>query len=206
MAARARHRERARPAPRVSGASRASGGVQSAHGAVDVRPRARAGRRDPVNAQGHLRRVGIGLLSFWALYFAIVALSNLTDLLRSVTLLPAGWHWASGNLAFMASGTAKFGVPYWINPILLSGVIAWQGLAAGLFWRAARAGGATLGPPFAVGIALWAVFVLLDELLLIFETGAEATHLRLLIAQLLSLVFLRLERLLEGPMAPRSPA
>jgi hypothetical protein len=31
-----------------------------------------------------------GLLGFWALYFAIVALSNLTDLLGSLHLLPAG--------------------------------------------------------------------------------------------------------------------
>lgn len=147
----------------------------------------------------------MGLLGFWALYFAIVALSNLTDLLRGVNGLPAGWHWVSGNLAFMTSATTKFGVPYWVNPILLAGVIAWQALAALLFWRSAGSGGAALGAPFTVGLGLWAVFILLDELLLIFETGAEATHLRLLIAQLLTLVFLRLEKLLEGA-APRSPA
>jgi hypothetical protein len=149
-----------------------------------------------------LRCLGIGLLTFWALYFGVVALSNLTDLLRSAGLLPAGWHWISGNLAFMASATGKFGVPAWVNPILLAGVISWQGLAAVLFWRAARLGGREgLGPPFAVGVALWAVFVLLDELLLIFETGAEATHLRLLIAQLLTLVLLRLESLRGGSAA-----
>jgi hypothetical protein len=190
---------------RVSGASRGTVSVQSAHGAVDVRPRNRAGPSHPVNARGPLHRLGMGLLGFWALYFAIVALSNLTDLLRSVNVLPAGWHWVSENLAFMTSATSKFGVPYWVNPILLAGVIAWQGLAAMLFWRSARSGGAALGPPFTVGVALWAVFILLDELLLIFETGAEATHLRLLIAQLLTLVFLRLEKLLEGA-ASRSPA
>src|SRR5262249_53007320 len=151
-------------------------------------------------AQPVTRRLGIGLLAFWALYFAIVALSNLTDLLRGVHLLPANWHWVSGNLAFMASATGTFGVPAWVNPILLAGVIAWQALAAVLFWRAARADGkVSLGPSFAVGVSLWAVFILLDEALLIFETGAEATHLRLLIAQLLTLVFLRSGGLLEGP-------
>jgi hypothetical protein len=104
----------------------------------------------------------------------------------------------------MATGTSKFGVPAWANQILLAGVIAWEGVAAVLFWRAARRGDPrALGPPFAVGIGLWAVFVLLDELLLIFETGAEATHLRLLIAQLLTLVVLRSGRLLEDPMTPR---
>ena len=154
-----------------------------------------------------LPRLRIGLLAFWALYFAIVALSNLTDLLRGVGVLAADWHWISGNLAFMASATSKFGVPAWVNPLLLAGVIAWQGLAAVLFWRAARDGRReSLGPPFVVSIALWAVFVLLDELLLIFETGAEATHLRLLIAQLVTLVFIRLDRALEWSTPPRGSA
>jgi hypothetical protein len=40
-----------------------------------------------------LRRPGIGLFGFWALYFAIVALSNPADLLRGVHLLPADWRW-----------------------------------------------------------------------------------------------------------------
>jgi len=146
------------------------------------------------------RRLDVGLLGFWALYFGIVALSNLADLLRSARLLPADWRWISGNLAFMASATGKFGVPAWVNPVLLAGVIAWQGLAAVLFWRAARDGGrASLGPPFFVGVSLWAVFILLDELLLIFETGAEATHLRLMIAQLLTLLLLRSESHRERP-------
>jgi hypothetical protein len=150
-----------------------------------------------------LRRLGPALLGFWALYFGIVALSNLADLLRSVHLLPADWRWVSGNLAFMASSTAKFGVPAWVNPVLLAGVIAWQGLAASLFWRAAREpGGTWLGPAFVVSASLWAAFILLDEILLIFETGAEATHLRLLIAQILTLVLLRSGRLLEGPPSP----
>ena len=58
-----------------------------------------------------LRLLGPGLLGFWALYFGIVALSNLTDLLRSLHLLPAGWRWVSGNLAFIAASTGKFGCP-----------------------------------------------------------------------------------------------
>jgi hypothetical protein len=141
---------------------------------------------------GSLRLLGPGLLGFWAIYFVIVALSNLTDLLGSFHLLPAGWRWVSGNLAFIATSTGKFGVPGWLNPVLLGGVIAWEMLAAVLFWRAAREpSGRWLGPAFCVGIGLWATFILLDEVLLIFETGAEATHLRLLIAQLLTLVLVR---------------
>jgi hypothetical protein len=147
---------------------------------------------EPVIGRLELRLVGPGLLGFWALYFAIVALSNLADLLRSLDVLPAGWSWVSGNLAFVGASTGKFGVPAWLNPTLLAGVVAWQLLAAVLLWRAAREpDGRWLGPAFVMSIGLWAVFILLDEVLLIFETGAEATHLRLLIAQLLTLVLLR---------------
>jgi hypothetical protein len=133
-----------------------------------------------------------GLLSFWALYFAIVALSNLTDLLAAGHLLPAGWRWVSGNLAFIAASTAKTGIPLWLNATLLGGVVLWQMLAAVLFWRAAREpGDRWLGLAFVVSLALWATFILLDEALLIFETGAEATHLRLLIAEIATLLLVR---------------
>ena len=153
--------------------------------------------------KGSLRLLGPGLLGFWALYFSIVALSNLTDLLGSVHLLPAGWRWVSGNLAFIAASTGKFGVPPWLNPVLLAGVVAWEALAAVLFWRAAREpGGRWLGPAFVAGLGLWATFILLDEVLLIFETGAEATHLRLLIAQLLTLILVRPGGSLADPARP----
>jgi hypothetical protein len=131
------------------------------------------------------------LLGFWCFYFAIVGLSNLTDLLRAVHLLPADWSWVAGNLAFIATSTAKIGMPPALSPVLLAGVIAWQSVASVLFWRALRRDdAAALGPPFVVSIALWAAFILLDEILLIFETGAEATHLRLFIAELVSLCVL----------------
>jgi hypothetical protein len=140
-----------------------------------------------------LRLLAPGLLGFWALYFAIVALSNLTDLLRELQVLPASWRWVSGNLAFIAASTGRFAVPAWVNPILLAGVIAWEALAALLFWRAAwHPIGRRLGPAFAVSLSLWGAFILLDEILLIFETGAEATHFRLLIATLLTLLVVRL--------------
>jgi len=139
-----------------------------------------------------LRLLAPALLGFWCLYFAIVTLSNLTDLLRSLHVLPADWAWISGNLAFIAPSTAKIGVPAGLSPVLLAGVIVWQSLASFLFWRALRRGDReSMGPAFMVSLSLWATFILLDEILLIFETGAEATHLRLFIAELVSLCLLR---------------
>ena len=146
----------------------------------------------PGAARLDLRLLAPVLLGFWCLYFAIVTLSNLTDLLRSLHVLPADWAWISGNLAFITTSTAKIGVPAGLSPVLLAGVIVWQSLASLLFWRALRRGDrASMGPAFVVSLSLWATFILLDEILLIFETGAEATHLRLFIAELVSLCVLQ---------------
>jgi hypothetical protein len=154
-----------------------------------------------VSRRLELRALGNGLLGFWALYFAIVALSNLADLCQSLHLLPAGWRWVSGNLAFIKASTGK--LPAWTSQPLLAGVIAWEALAAVLFWRAARDPiGRWLGPAFVVSLSLWATFILLDEMLLIFETGVEATHFRLMTAELLTLVLLRPGGLLRGTEDP----
>ena len=147
------------------------------------------------------------LLGFWGLYFAIVTLSNLTNLLRALHVLPADWAWISGNLAFIATSTAKIGVPAGLSPVLLAGVIVWQSLASLLFWRALRRGDrASMGPAFVVSLSLWATFILLDEILLIFETGAEATHLRLFIAELVSLCVLQAGGIRPDPKEGPPPA
>jgi hypothetical protein len=52
-----------------------------------------------------------------------------------------------------------------------------------------------------VSVALWTTFVVLDEVLLIFETGVEATHGRLLIAELVTLSVL-LAILRPGGLGP----
>jgi hypothetical protein len=176
----------------AGGATAAGSGARPAYNLGGEQDHGRDAAAEPVIGRLELRLVGPGLLGFWALYFAIVALSNLADLLRGLHVLPAGWSWVSGNLAFIGASTGKFGLPAWLNPILLAGVVAWQILAAVLLCRAAREpDGGWLGPAFVVSLGHWAVFILLDEVLLIFETGVEATHLRLLMAQLLTLVLVR---------------
>jgi hypothetical protein len=155
-----------------------------------------------------LRDLGLlrpGLAAFWAVYFGLVAGSNLTDLLGGIHLLPAGWGWRSGNLAFIAQSTGRLGVPGPLNLLLLAGVVAWQAAAMVLFARAAvRPDAGRLAPALLVSLALWATFILLDELLLIFETGAEATHLRLFGAELLTVLVLG--QLGGWPAARREPA
>src|SRR5262249_48884310 len=100
-------------------------------------PRRRLAR--PAALMGLAERARVGgeplvraLLLFWALYFTVVTLSNLTDLLRVGCVLPAGFTWVPGNHAYIASSIARAGVP--------AGVIAWTTRAALLFWRALPSG------------------------------------------------------------------
>jgi hypothetical protein len=74
----------------------------------------------PGTARVNLRLLAPVLLGSYCLDFAIVTLSNLTDLLRSLHVLPADWPWISENLAFIATSTAKTGAPAGLSPLLLA--------------------------------------------------------------------------------------
>jgi hypothetical protein len=136
-----------------------------------------------VMRHGRLARL---LLLFWSLWFAIVSLSNLADLAVGVGLLSPETWWKSGNLAMIASAVAPLGLQT-AAPLLLVGVILWEAVASALFLRAfALDRGAPTA--FLFGVGLFLVFVLLDEALLLFESGVEGTHVRVVIAQLVSLL------------------
>ena len=138
-----------------------------------------------------------GLLLFWAAWLSIVVLTNTFDALRALDVLDTGWRFASGNWAFLVETTRVYDTPNWLQAILYAGVIAWEGLGALLLWRAFSA---SLGnglvdrrptdTAFVVNLALWAAFVLVDEVFLAYDV--EATHLRLFIAQLVTLVAIHL--------------
>lgn len=134
-----------------------------------------------------------GLLVFWALWHSIVALTNVFDALKGLGVLDPGWGFASGNWDFMRSVTAVYATPHALVALLFAGVIAWEALAAVLFWRAFGGGMGTarnnrpaVTGAFVVSIALMAVFILVDEIFLAYDV--ESTHLRLFIAELVSLL------------------
>jgi hypothetical protein len=83
------------------------------------------------------------------------------------------------------------GTPTALVVVLFLGVIAWETLAALLFWRAlvARTRRAIYAA-FTASLALWATFALADEIFVAYALGA--VHLRLFGVQLLSLLALRL--------------
>jgi hypothetical protein len=136
------------------------------------------------------RTLKSGILLFWAAWFTIVLLTNVGDALKAGRVLPAGWTFSSGNWELMLKVTAVHATPVALVGIMFLGVIAWEALAGLLFWRAWIAGGRGGITAFVVGLALWAAFVLADEIFLAYTV--EAAHLRLFGLQLLSVLALRL--------------
>lgn len=138
-----------------------------------------------------------GLVFFWAIWFTVVFATNLFDLLKQFAVLPENWAFASGNYDFMLATTARYTLPDALVLLLFVGVVVWEGLAALLLWRAwlvVRSAGDAALPvvttAFAVCLALWAAFMLADELLLAFDV--EATHMRIFTAQTATLLALHL--------------
>jgi hypothetical protein len=137
-----------------------------------------------------------GLVLFWALWLTIVTVTNLTDALKQLGLLPDEWKFASYNYALVVETVGAFGVPASIAAALFGGVILWQAVAAGLLWRAfsvLRLGGdghaAEVTQAFVVNLALWSAFLIATELTVNYVTAG--THKGTLLAQLATLLVLR---------------
>ncbi len=130
-----------------------------------------------------------GLLLFWVLWLTVVCTTNGLDGLKAVGLLGAGWKITSGNYALIVQTTAIVSAAAWMNALLFLGVILWEGTAAVLFWRAWQSFRGRLSrnlrpmhTAFAVGLALWTAFVIVDEVLIAY--AIDAVHMRIFIAQL----------------------
>ncbi|MGO9752238.1 MAG: hypothetical protein ACLP22_12170, partial [Solirubrobacteraceae bacterium] len=75
------------------------------------------------------------LLVFWAIYFSLVALTNLVNLLGSIGAI----HWAfldSGNFGYMLSIVKIYHVGQTPTKLLLTGAVVLEVVAAFLFSRA----------------------------------------------------------------------
>ncbi len=138
-----------------------------------------------------------GALLFWALWFSIALSTNITDGLKAFEVLPDTWGFASGNYLFMQTVTSIYSFPEWLVAVLFLGVLLWEGLAMWLFWRAFKDFKGIKGPgldhaytAFAVSLALWASFMLADEILIAYEV--EQVHRTLFGLELITLLALRL--------------
>jgi hypothetical protein len=132
------------------------------------------------------------LLAFWATWLSVVFLTNLADAGKALGLLPESWAFASGNFLAIGEATARYETPVWLNGVMFAGVIAWEGTAAALFWRAwgefrgRSSGRRWLIPAFTTSLMLWSAFLLADEVFITY--AAAGTHLRLFVAQLVTLI------------------
>jgi hypothetical protein len=148
----------------------------------------------------HVRLLKRFLLFFWAVWLSVVVLTNLADAGKSLGLLDESWVFASGNLKLIKETTARYGTPDWLNAVFFTGVILWEGVAALLFWRAGWTFRGRASERKAVYLAfmtsllLWGAFLLVDEVFIAYAVAG--THLRLFIAQLVTL--LGIELLPEG--------
>ncbi|HEX4589968.1 MAG TPA: hypothetical protein VH120_08575 [Gemmataceae bacterium] len=136
------------------------------------------------------------LLVAWAVWLSVVLLTNLADAVKGLGWLGESWAFASGNLQFIRETTARYGTPDVVNGVLFGGVVVWEGVAAVLFWRAALAfrgrgvGRTAMYQAFAVQLLLWFGFLVADEVFIAYPL--EATHLRIFVAQLVTLVAIEL--------------
>jgi hypothetical protein len=143
------------------------------------------------------RALKVLLLFVWAAWLTVVFTTNVLDGLKALGLLSEGWAFASGNYRFLSATTARYGTSTWLNAVLFSGVIAWDAIAAALFWRAtllfpkqATKGSGSVRLAFTVSLALWGAFLLADEIFIAYEV--EAKHLLLFTAQLATLLVIEL--------------
>ena len=137
-----------------------------------------------------------GLVLFWAIWLTLVAVTNAFDTMKRLGALPADFTLASYNFDLVQKAVGVHGVPTIVAALLFAGVIGWELLASGLFWRAWLA--MQRGKPgtadevtqaFAVSLALWAAFLIATEATVSYATAG--THKSTLIAQLASLLVIR---------------
>jgi hypothetical protein len=138
------------------------------------------------------------ILLFWALWISAVVLLNIGDLLKVIGLLPSDWRFASGNYHAIVDATNRYALPRRLDLVLFAGIIVWETLSAGLFWRAFRiwrrrlpqAGRAVYLAVLSL-FALFATFILADELFHDYRIeGDHRSITLLLLASLLVLVLL----------------
>jgi hypothetical protein len=134
-----------------------------------------------------------GLLLFWSLWFSIVFAITVFDALQALGVVDRSWKFGSGILALISADTAMYGVPAGIHGAWRLGVIVCEGLVAAVFWRAlhkfrglGNADRHALAAAFGLALSLFAAFLVADRFFV--NHLYEATHLRILVAQLVSLL------------------
>ena len=121
-----------------------------------------------------------GILFLWAMWMTLVVLLNVLDAFKVAKALPDTWKFASGNHWYISEVTKIYSTPAWANTVLLWGAILWEALCATLLWVAlASFNGssyALANAAFVVGLALWGMFILLDEVFLAWSVAIGTSN------------------------------
>jgi hypothetical protein len=136
-----------------------------------------------------------GLVLFWSLWWSVIVVTNLMEALRALGVLAEDWKFASGNYSLISQTTAIYDLPAWVNGLLFVCVILWQMICCVLFWRTFRnlrekptLASSDVIEAFVVSLALWAALIIADEIFISYEM--EGIHLRILLAQMVTLLLL----------------
>jgi hypothetical protein len=138
-----------------------------------------------------------GLLWFWAAWLSVVTTTNLLDAFRTLDLVPASFAFVSGNWGWINQVMDPLEVPRPVQAFLFGSVIAWEGIAAVLFWWAAAT---YRDRPLAqesltvcacgVNLGLWGAFQVLDEVFMAYQP--EGVHRAIFLNQLATILLLHL--------------
>ena len=144
------------------------------------------------NALSVIKRL---LLLFWAAWLSVVVTTNVLDGLQALGVIPDTFPFVSGNWRWINQVMDPVGAPRGLQAAAFAGAVAWEALAALLFWRAVAT---YRGRPLAqepaavyacgVNLALWAAFQVLDEVVLAYQP--EAVHRVVFLSQLVTLLLL----------------
>ena len=136
-------------------------------------------------------------LLFWAAWLSVVATTNVLNGLQALGSLPESFKFVSGNWQWINQVMDPLGVPRGLQAALFAGAIAWETLAAMLFWWAVAT---YRGRPLAqekaavyacgVNLALWAAFQVLDEVFMAYQP--EGVHRLIFVSQIATLLLLHL--------------
>lgn len=135
------------------------------------------------------------VLLFWAAWLSVVVATNVLNVLQALGVLPASFKFVSGNWPWINHTMDPLGVPRALQASLFAGVIAWEAVAAALFWWATatyrdRPLGQEKAALYACGVnlALWAAFQVLDEVFIAYQP--EAVHRVIFVSQIATLLLL----------------
>lgn len=139
----------------------------------------------------------LGTLCFFACWFSIAFLTNLFDLLNTLQITHE-WKFHSGNYLALKKVIDTYSTPtailnfLFVSDVFIQGLVAILFSFASLFYLTGRNAWPCIYLAFAISMALWAIFLILEEIFIAY--AYEATHIRLLVLEIVSLLLLHWQR------------